>query len=190
MSYKKHTESALRRPMEFASIVSLYTPEYLESLLNHRHIRQQATKFIADLEDWDIFAHFTFGDRYVSNAKAFEQFSSIGFQLAREKLNSHIRIAWAYGFQATGKIHFHALYSPIGEHKRELTPDDFDGIEMPGRTLIEPARSCSTAAGYLAKPGHTWSINTLCDRSLPCRRKQDCLHDAGPWPTAGEIEAI
>ncbi|MCK9461371.1 MAG: hypothetical protein M0R80_17210 [Proteobacteria bacterium] len=151
----------------------------------NRELRDATGEFIVSKGPYDVFATFTIGEESVGDQEAYARFSRTCKELARNR-SGHVLVAWCWGYQHSGRPHFHALFRAL-EDDKAVQPEELQDASGWGLTEIEPCNG-NGAAYYLAKKGHHWNINTACNRSRRCRRSEGCIHDIGPWPDTGALE--
>lgn len=160
-----------------------------ENKLN-RESRQAAGQFIHTFGNWQIFITLTF-NQDVSESWAHKRFHEYCRKVAK-RFSEHIDIAWCWGPQASGRIHFHALLKTRLDSLRTLSQRDFWGIKWPGNIKFDPPRDQEKSSCYLARrEHHVWEINVACPKPPPCKRPGvSCSVARNPWPKPEELMGL
>lgn len=157
-----------------------------ETILN-QHSCRAAGKFINELGTWQLFITLTF--RFdISETKAHRLFH-LFFKRVAKRFREHLDVAWCWGPQKNGRIHFHALVKTRFDSKRVLRQRNFWGTRWPGNCEFEPPRDQEKSSYYLAKREHlVWEFNVACPKPPPCKRKNRfCIVAPYPWPKPSEL---
>jgi hypothetical protein len=146
-------------------------------------LAQAAGGFLHDLAPWTWWATLTF-ESDVSHAAAMRAFKRWLRELARDVARVHVAVAWGYGLQGRGVLHFHVLLAPMAGGL-PLTAAACRRAWRRAHRLAGHARMtrCDPAGGaawYLAKHAE-WDANVACPRRPRCRRARGCVEAPGAW---------
>ena len=142
-------------------------------------LKRATATFLAGFAPWERFVTLTFS-RDVCDAAAHLAFRRWARHVACGLYRSHVNIAWAYGPQARGTLHFHALVAPA-ELAAAVTPAELAAAWHEGPDVTAAAVTAAAgAADYLTRHPE-WNLNVACDRRPCCRRAHGCVIAPGPW---------
>lgn len=152
-------------------------------------VRQAAGDFIAKYGQWRWWITVTF-KRDVSRREADEALRVWLRWIAREHVQTHVRVAYCIEPTKTQRWHVHLLLDARDEYMtdvpdRVLDPDEVRDqwrhlAKFGGFSKIVRYRSSGGAAHYITKHSD-WNAGTVCTREARCRRKGGCRHGTAPW---------
>lgn len=140
-------------------------------------------QWLDGLAPWSWWVTLTFKSE-VSEASGLRALKKWFRVVAKKLVRAHVVIAWGYGKQSRGVMHFHCLLSPYqGANRFNASLADLAWKRShyaAGHTRIERFIPEGGAAKYLADH-EAWDANVACPRPPGCRRAHGCVKAPGAW---------